>query len=145
MADVVWKGRPGRVEMPPTTPADYAAIDEVRVPQAAAYLLLDVDTGPDLQDVRPEDALIELRRRGRTPLTIDEGVALLVQQPGDPRRAQRLLAAREPAARHAAGAGDLDELQGAAPGLVLGPQPAHLARVGVRLGACGPGVVGFGP
>lgn len=98
MADVVWKGRPGRVEMPPTTPADYVVIDEVRVPQVPAYLLLDVGTGPDLQDVRPEDALIELRRRGRTPLTIDEGVALLVQSPSilAERNAYSLLASRQP-------------------------------------------------
>lgn len=98
MADVVWKGRPGRVEMPPTTPADYVVIDEVRVPQAAAYLLLDVDTGADLQDVRPEDALIALRERGRTPLTIDEGVALLVQSPSilAERNAYSLLASRQP-------------------------------------------------
>jgi len=98
MADVVWKGRPGRVEMPPTTPADYVTIDEVRVPQAAAYLLLDVDTGADLQDVRPEDALIALRERGRTPLTIDEGVALLVQCPSilAERNAYSLLASRQP-------------------------------------------------
>jgi hypothetical protein len=98
MADVVWKGRPGRVEMPPTTPADYVTIDEVRVPQAAAYLLLDVDTGADLQDVRPEDALIALRERGRTPLTIDEGVALLVQSPTilAERNAYSLLASRQP-------------------------------------------------
>lgn len=98
MADVVWKGRPGRVEMPPTTPADYVVIDEVRVPQVPAYLLLDVGTGPDLQDVRPEDALIELRRRGRTPLTIDEGVALLVQSPSilAEGNAYSLLASRQP-------------------------------------------------
>jgi hypothetical protein len=98
MADVVWKGRPGRVEMPPTTPADYVTIDEVRVPQAAAYLLLDVDTGPDLQDVRPEDALVALRERGRTPLTIDEGVALLVASPAilAERNAYSLLASRQP-------------------------------------------------
>ena len=98
MADVVRKGRPGRVEMPPTTPADYVVIDEVRVPQAPAYLLLDVDTGADLQDVRPEDALIALRGRGRTPLTIDEGVALLVQSPSilAERNAYSLLASRQP-------------------------------------------------
>lgn len=29
--------------------------------------------------------------------------------------------------------------------LVLGPQPAPVAGVRVRLGACGSGVVGFGP
>jgi hypothetical protein len=98
MAEVVAKGRPGRVEMTPTTPADYRTIDEVEVPEAPAYLLLDVDTGADLQDVRPEDALVELRRRGRTPLTIDEGVALILQEPTvlADRNAYSLLASRQP-------------------------------------------------
>jgi hypothetical protein len=98
MADVVAKRRVGRVEMTPTTPADYVAIDEVEVPEAPAYLLLDVDTGADLQDVRPEDALVELRRRGRTPLTIDEGVSLILQEPTvlTERNAYSLLASRQP-------------------------------------------------
>jgi hypothetical protein len=98
MAEVAAKGRAGRVEMTPTTPADYVTIDEVEVPEAPAYLLLDVDTGADLQDVRPEDALIELRRRGRTPLTIDEGVSLILHEPTvlTERNAYSLLASRQP-------------------------------------------------
>ena len=98
MSSVVWKGRTGRVEMPPTTPADYRTIDGVDVPPAPAYLLLDVDTGADLKDVRPEDALVELLRRRRTPLTIDEGVALLLHNPGilAERNAYSLLASRQP-------------------------------------------------
>jgi hypothetical protein len=98
LAAVARRGRPGRVEMTPTTPEDYRTIDEVEPPAAPAYLLLDVDTGADLQDVRPEDALVELRRRGRTPLTIDEGVALLLQAPTvlEDRNAYSLLASRQP-------------------------------------------------
>jgi hypothetical protein len=98
MGGAVWKGRPGRVEMTPTTPEDYRTIDEVELPEASAYLLLDVDTGADLQDVRPEDALVALRERGRTPLTIDEGVALLLHHPSilAERNAYSLLASRQP-------------------------------------------------
>lgn len=98
LAAVERRGRPGRVDMTPTAPADYRTIEGVDVPAASAYLLLDVDTGADLQDVRPEDALVELRRRGRTPLTIDEGVALLLAVPAilDERNAYSLLASRQP-------------------------------------------------
>jgi hypothetical protein len=45
------------------------------------YLLADVSTGPETLGVRPEDALPALRAAGRSPLTLDEGVALLRQQP----------------------------------------------------------------
>ena len=48
---------------------------------APAYLLLDVDLGARFRNVTPENALIALRAEGRTPLTIDEGVSVLVQVP----------------------------------------------------------------
>jgi hypothetical protein len=47
----------------------------------AAYLLLDVQRGEEFCGVRPEDALPVLRGRGRTPLTIDEGIALVTHAP----------------------------------------------------------------
>ena len=45
------------------------------------YLLVDVDTGPDSLNVTPTDALAALRDARRTPLTIDEGIALFTQFP----------------------------------------------------------------
>jgi hypothetical protein len=40
-----------------------------------------VDRGEEFCGVRPEDALPVVRSRGRTPLTIDEGIAVVLQQP----------------------------------------------------------------
>ena len=37
--------------------APYRPIDPVRLPDPAAYLLLDVDRGEEFRGVRPEDAL----------------------------------------------------------------------------------------
>lgn len=59
----------------------YRPIEGVEVPDADAYLLVDVSTGPETLDVTPADALPRITAAGRTPLTIDEGVALLVQHP----------------------------------------------------------------
>lgn len=59
----------------------YRPIDGVEVPDADAYLLVDVSTGPETLNVTPADALPRIRSAGRTPLTIDEGVALLTQHP----------------------------------------------------------------
>jgi hypothetical protein len=50
-------------------------------PPGAAYLLLDVERGEEFCNVRPEDATRTIRGRGRTPLTIDEGIALVTQVP----------------------------------------------------------------
>lgn len=95
MAHVVAKGKPGRVDMTPVGPPDFAPIEGTE-PPAPAYLLLDVDLGARFRNVTPENALIALRAEGRTPLTIDEGVSLLLQVPDalHARTAYSLLASR---------------------------------------------------
>ena len=47
------------------------------MPAADAYLLLDVQRGDDYRSWRPDDALPEITGRGRTPLTVHEGIALV--------------------------------------------------------------------
>ena len=59
----------------------FAPIDAVRIPDAPAYVVLDVDLGAGSRNVRPEDALRDILAAGRSPLTIEEGVALILQQP----------------------------------------------------------------
>ena len=61
--------------------APYRPIDEVRVPDPTAYLLLDVDRGEEFLGVRPEEALPVILARGRTPLTIEEGIAVVTHAP----------------------------------------------------------------
>jgi len=46
-----------------------------------AYLLTGIARGEEFCNVRPEDALPVIRGRGRTPLTIDEGIAVVTQAP----------------------------------------------------------------
>jgi hypothetical protein len=61
--------------------AAYRPIDQIRLPDPAAYLLLDVDRGEEFLGVRPEEALPVILGRGRTPLTIEEGVAVVTHAP----------------------------------------------------------------
>ncbi|QIK65064.1 hypothetical protein G7072_00790 [Nocardioides sp. HDW12B] len=63
--------------------AGFRPVPEVAVglPDATAYLLLDVRTGRDTLGVRPSEAQPGILAAGRTPLTIDEGVALVTQRP----------------------------------------------------------------
>lgn len=61
--------------------APYRPLPELGVPATAAYVLLDVDRGEEFCGVRPEDALPVIRGRGRTPLTIHEGIALVTLFP----------------------------------------------------------------
>jgi hypothetical protein len=59
---------------------DYRPIEGCE-PPAPVHLLVDVERGEEFCNVRPEDASAVVRSRGRTQLTIDEGVALVTQVP----------------------------------------------------------------
>ncbi|WP_454049723.1 DUF5701 family protein [Cellulomonas sp. Marseille-Q8402] len=72
--------RPGVSVIDDDEMAGYRPLPDVTEP-AAPYLLLDVDTGSEFCDVRPEQALATVRERGRTPLTIAEGLALVAVRP----------------------------------------------------------------
>ena len=89
-------GQTGLVNMDPLQPSDFATIPTVDVPGGPVYLLADVDTGAETLNVRPQDALPMIVDEGRTPLTIDEGVSVLVQFPDLLRshNAYQLLASR---------------------------------------------------
>jgi hypothetical protein len=75
--------RPGVVDRNhgPGDLGTYHPLPELDVPAEPAYLLLDVERGEEFCGVRPEDALPVIRGRGQTPLTIDEGIALVTQAP----------------------------------------------------------------
>ena len=61
--------------------ARFRPLPELDVP-GAPYLLLDVETGADTLGQRPSVVFPELVARGRSPLTIAEGLAVLVSDPG---------------------------------------------------------------
>jgi len=62
----------------------------------ATVVVKNIDTGAETLSVRPRDALPIIEGHGRTPLTIDEGVAVLAQFPEVLRthNAYQLLASR---------------------------------------------------
>jgi len=61
--------------------AAFTPIKEVELPDAAAYVLFDVERGEEFGGVRPEEALPVILDRGRTPITIHEEIALVTQVP----------------------------------------------------------------
>jgi hypothetical protein len=74
-------GRPGFVVTDMTDLDAFTPIVEVTVPDRPLYLAEDVDRGDDLLGWKPNAALPELLARGRTPLTIGEGISWLLQEP----------------------------------------------------------------
>jgi Family of unknown function (DUF5701) len=81
-ARVERRGRPvvlGHLE--PEELDGFVPIAPVELPTAPAYVAIDVDLGEQSRNVRPEDALRDILAAGRSPLTLDEGIALMLQQP----------------------------------------------------------------
>src|SRR5687767_5920039 len=61
--------------------ARFEPITGLTVPSGAAYLLLDVTTGKDTLNLTPDEAMTRISAAGRSPLTLDEGIALVTQHP----------------------------------------------------------------
>lgn len=76
-------GAPGAVDRNHGTQGlrPYRPLPELRIPDAPVYALVGVDRGDEFRGVPPEQALPVILRRGRTPLTIHEGIALITQFP----------------------------------------------------------------
>jgi hypothetical protein len=76
---LVHRGRTGFVVEDMTDVEDFGPV--VDLPGSPAYLVTGIGRGDDLLDWRPAEALPELERRGRSPLTLHEGLSWLLQVP----------------------------------------------------------------
>jgi hypothetical protein len=77
---VALKGRPGVLNRHFADVDTFAPILEV--PEAPVYAVLDVERGEKFCGVRPADAAVTIGERGRTLITMDEGLGLLHASPG---------------------------------------------------------------
>lgn len=59
----------------------FTAVEETGLPDPRAYLLFGVERGEEFCGAVPGDALGTIAARGRTPLTIEEGIALITHFP----------------------------------------------------------------
>ncbi|MFI1422641.1 DUF5701 family protein [Streptomyces sp. NPDC020731] len=59
----------------------FVAVEETGLPGRRAYLLLDVERGEEFCGAVPGDAMDAVATRGRSPLTIEEGIALITHFP----------------------------------------------------------------
>ncbi len=80
----------------PRTPDFFQPIPALSAHSAQAYLLLDVDRGNGSLNAVPKEAQARIAADGRTPLMIEEGIALLTQYPGflQPNRCFMMLGSR---------------------------------------------------
>lgn len=74
-------GKPGFVTDGFDDVDQFRPIESVEIPAGGAYVVFDIDRGADFLNVRPNDALAAITAAGRTPLTVDEGIAFVTQFP----------------------------------------------------------------
>ncbi|QPF71473.1 hypothetical protein G8A07_00075 [Roseateles sp. DAIF2] len=75
------QGRQAIHRLYPREPEFFRPIGSLALPRGDAYLLLDVDRGNDTLNATPLVAQAMIEAAGRSPLTVEEGVALLTQAP----------------------------------------------------------------
>ena len=72
----------GFTTMEPEDLGRFRPTEDVSMPSSGgAYLLVEPDTGAETLNVTPDDALDAIVAQGRSPLTIDDGLALVAHDP----------------------------------------------------------------
>lgn len=59
----------------------FKPIDCIELPNGIAYLAIDIDTGKKTLNITPNDAIKMIVHENRSPLTLEEGVALVTHYP----------------------------------------------------------------
>ncbi|MEX2533965.1 MAG: DUF5701 family protein [Trueperaceae bacterium] len=81
MVLVEWEGKSGISKMYPREPRDFNTVDGINLPTGVAYVLVDIDRGKESINMTPNEALSRLEKENLSPLTIDEGIAIVTHYP----------------------------------------------------------------
>jgi hypothetical protein len=74
-------GKPGFADYDADDLKRFDPIKELEVPDRLAYLVFDIDRGAETLNVTPDAAMVTITAQGRTPLTVDEGIAFVTHYP----------------------------------------------------------------
>jgi hypothetical protein len=74
-------GKKGVTILRPHTSGNFKTIDEIAIPKEEIYILVDIDRGKTNINLPPNEAMAVIKDAGRSPLTIDEGIAIVTQFP----------------------------------------------------------------
>jgi hypothetical protein len=93
--------KPGFVVVDMPDLDEFVPRTDVEVPDAPLYVVTGIDRGDDMLNWSPDEALPAIEGRGRTPLTISEGISWLLQEPDrlERNRCFMTIASRKPKPR----------------------------------------------
>ena len=60
---------------------NFKPIEGVKIPNGKAYLAVDIETGKTSLGKTPDEAIKKIKSEDRSPLTLEEGVALVTHHP----------------------------------------------------------------
>ncbi len=81
MSKVEKNGKRGITKLFPHQSSDFSNIEKIKPPKSEAYLLVDIDRGEETLNMAPKDAFEFIIKQDRSPLSIDEGIAILTHYP----------------------------------------------------------------
>lgn len=82
MMELVEKdGKNGVTILRPHTSENFKIIEKIDVPDNNIYLSINIDRGKENTNLPPNEAMKLIIAKGRSPLTIDEGIAIVTQFP----------------------------------------------------------------
>ena len=91
-------GKPGFVVHDMGDLDEFRPTPDITLPERPLYVVTDLDRGDDMLNWSPEEAAPVIAQRGRTPLTINEGISWLLQEPDrlEPNRCFMCIGSRKP-------------------------------------------------
>ncbi len=75
------EGKKGYTTMSADEIKNFKPIESVKIPNGKAYLAVDIETGKTTLGKTPDEATKIIKAEDRSPLTLDEGVALITHHP----------------------------------------------------------------
>jgi hypothetical protein len=76
-----WSEHHCTVDLSPRSISHFTPTPAAPIPAGGAYLMVDIDRGRETLNVPPTEAIKTLQQEGRSPLTIEEGIAILTHHP----------------------------------------------------------------
>lgn len=76
-----WNEKTGITKLFPLKPIDFNTNDSVHIPDEDIYLLIGINRGGEYLNMRPQDAISDIQKKGLLPVTIDEGIAIITHFP----------------------------------------------------------------
>ena len=61
--------------------SEFKTAEGVEIPESLAYLVVDVENGKAMLGKSADEAVKQFKKEGRSPLTAEEGIAIITQYP----------------------------------------------------------------